>query len=446
MINKRFLKLCSVVLAALCIFAITEVRAANPWEEPSDPAIAINKPFEYAWKLFIALNWPAGPNCKSDPSKKLGDAGPTVWEKWRERSETYLPEAEAPPSWAQVCATSVAAAQPKQLTAVSQNSPVPILNNAPRPAFTDPESGVTTASTEEVRLNEATYEFIRTKQLYSRNEQLARAELAFAARKAGTPFPPDAVIDFPLASKEVKGHWAVIREEDKPRYHWAVGTLAGKPATYGLVALSITTKDLPNWVWTTFEHVDNEKEWPTHAKKWPDDVQKDPTLVKNLDNQVTNWFAGWIVKSVDKFACPQAPHDCNAFPKGLGLEGTKWQYYRLRGVQLEFVEERGDPASLGKPTALVNSKIEGNFEQNNMSCITCHALAAVGPEPLTGNSSMPMSILKKGGPTRADRIGYTGIADIPALYKTLNGRYMQLDFVWSLRNALCDPKDKRPCL
>ena len=114
---------------------------------------------------------------------------------------------------------------------------------------------------------------------------------------------------------------------------------------------------------------------------------------------------------------------------GIGLENTKWQYYRLRGTQVDFVD------STGNATRLVNSKIEGTFHQNFMFCITCHALAATNDK----GSSMPILILEQLGPKREDRIGYIGVPRMSA------NDVMQLDFVWSLRNAECDPADTRPC-
>ena len=66
--------------------------------------------------------------------------------------------------------------------------------------------------------------------------------------------------------------------------------------TFGLTALHITTKDLPNWLWATFEHVDNPAR-PGNEK--------------------------WELASRDSFACDRAPFDCNRAPQGLGLQGTK---------------------------------------------------------------------------------------------------------------------------
>ena len=74
-------------LPVVCMIASTAgALAQEPWREPQDSASAINDPDRYAWRLFVALNWPADVKQKQpDPSKKFGDPtpGPVVWETWR---------------------------------------------------------------------------------------------------------------------------------------------------------------------------------------------------------------------------------------------------------------------------------------------------------------------------------------------------------------------------
>src|ERR1700741_3558574 len=72
---------------------------SNPMlhQEPQDSAMAANDPDCYAWRLFVALNWPANQSqCAADQTRKLGDPGVTVWESWRSKYETYLDKAAEP--------------------------------------------------------------------------------------------------------------------------------------------------------------------------------------------------------------------------------------------------------------------------------------------------------------------------------------------------------------
>src|SRR5262249_43839692 len=47
-----------------------------PWKEPQDTAQALNEPDRYAWRLFVALNWPAEiAKQQADPNKAFGAEG-----------------------------------------------------------------------------------------------------------------------------------------------------------------------------------------------------------------------------------------------------------------------------------------------------------------------------------------------------------------------------------
>jgi hypothetical protein len=227
---------------------------------------------------------------------------------------------------------------------------------------------VSTAADEEVRMNRQTLEFITSNRLYSLDEQtrLAAADVAS--------------IDFPPAAKEVKAHWIKLDDPaDQARYHTGVGS---DGTVYGLVGWHVTTKDLPRWFWATFEHVDNETRWPAEHP---------------------SFFAGWSERPIDRFACENEAPDCAKIPAGIGLEGTKWENYRLKATQIDWVD------SVGRPTVVVNSKIEGGFIQSNSSCISCHALAMIGEGPIP----MPFSIINPDVPV--DPLGrvanFVGVVD-----------------------------------
>ncbi len=52
--------------------------------EPQDTAEALFEPDMYAWRLFVALNWPGDPvKREADRNKTLGAPGPATWETWR---------------------------------------------------------------------------------------------------------------------------------------------------------------------------------------------------------------------------------------------------------------------------------------------------------------------------------------------------------------------------
>jgi hypothetical protein len=356
---------------------------SGQWQEPQDSAAAINTPDEYAWRLFIALNWPADvAKREPDPTKKLGEQGPVYWETWANAPDIFLPNGNDPGPWLSVGGKSAVAGETRD---VSEFDLLPIQQQIRLETegeisiLFDPDAAE--AQVNETRMNKPAYEFIRSKSLYNLDGQ--RALAASGAR----------TVQFPLEAKEVKAQWREIAEVEKPRYHWAeLGFPDGSKKIYGLTALHITTKDLPNWLWATFEHVDN----PSREGNEP-----------------------WLLPSHDTFACKGKQPDCNEAPKGIGLEGTPWEHYRLRGTQIDFTDSRG------KPTLLANSQPEEGFQPSS-SCITCHARASVNA------NGARLSIFKPGS---NPVVGDVGPVD-PAWFES-NGasKFTQLDFVWSMRRA-----------
>jgi hypothetical protein len=72
--------------------------------EPQDVQMALFEPDCYAWRLFVALNWPAEPNsCKPDQARTLGAPGEVVWERWILKQDVYLKDAVAPMTWDANC-------------------------------------------------------------------------------------------------------------------------------------------------------------------------------------------------------------------------------------------------------------------------------------------------------------------------------------------------------
>jgi hypothetical protein len=356
--------------------------------------MALFAPDEYAWRLFLALNWPSvGQGCGPDTGKAFGAEGPVVWEHWPSKNDVYLPKGAKPKSWTEICEAALVAKvlQPSaQLELAEQSIPKSL-----EPMFEPPIGDVSTARDEEVRLNQGALAFIIDSGTYSLTKQRALAASGVTA------------IDFPRAAKEIKAHWVVLPDAaDHSRYH--IGKTADG-TVYGLVALHITTKDLPRWFWATFEHVDNETRWP---RQYPTE------------------FAGWTIPPRDAYSCPGGTTGCPGFPQGLGLEGTKWQFYRLKATQTDWLDLIGDP------TLVVNSKIEGGFIPSQSSCISCHSLALIGE---TG-PAMPFQIFKVEEVDDMGRVAnFIGVVAPkdrrPRPGVDPNGKFLQLDFVWSLRNA-----------
>ena len=420
-IKSRFRIKCLILLIPLC--PITAI-SADLWVEPQNTEEAVFNPDLYAWKLFVAINWPADVvNRKSDPSRKFGENDITVWESWKLSSgrndEVFLKDGKDPGKWT----TGEKLNRSKQIEdfeALPIQQAIKLSQISAHVKF-DPSTS-TTKGVNENHLNKDAYEFIRNNELYHIGGQekiyaeakILRDDVRDKLENNGVT--PELhqykkkLINFPAAAKEVKAQWREINDSEKHKYRWEEFVdSSGAKKIYGMTALHITTKDLPNWLWATFEHVDN------------------PSLVD---------AEGWIVASNDSSATDKG------YPDGLGIEGTFWENYRLRGVQIDFT----DP--IGKPTILANSQIEEGF-QTTSSCITCHAMASIGPRIGKEKQANRLPIFQDTHAiTGKDSVvvGPIGAPDYSMFESKKFGdevvggvNYIQTDFVWSLMRAKRQP-------
>lgn len=327
-------------------------------------------PDKFAWEVFIVLSTP-----QSEPGNNN-----VVWENWADSALVYGDPNHAPRWPSQGNAPGKFDLKINQELGMPGNPEGALVTSQKKIGETPPPPPREDGKMEEIRMNQATFDFIVAKNLWYVEGQ----EEASAVGKD---------LSFPTAAREVKAVWKEITPVDRPRYHWQI--THGK--LYGLVALHITTRDLPNWVWASFEHVDNER--------------------KDLD-----------LASRDNFGLTGT----NLSPELLAMFkaadlAAEWQNYRLTGCQIEFLDKAGLPTLVG------NSEIEGNrFPQKNVmkssSCITCHSRSTIDGQ---GRFLPVYKSLKP-------REGYVGIPD-PAwvIDESGNRLYMKRDFVWSLFEARC---------
>jgi hypothetical protein len=381
----------SRVLSALLLACIAQTSMAwqEPWVQPHDARQAAANSDEYAWRLFVALNWPAETAGRAaDPSAPLGADRPVVWETWQSVADVFPADGRDPGPWV-VDRAQPALANERRFETGSLKDlarPMHIIGGRMVPLL-DPMADAKRLT--EIRMNETAFDYIRARELY--NE---RGQLRAAASDRG--------VHFPLGSTNIKAKWRPITEAEHSRYHTLVVTLSdGSRHLYGLTALHVAVKDLDHWLWATFEHVDN----------------------RSLAGG-----EGWRLPSRDAFACGRRPVDCNQAPRGIGLENTVWQYYRLRGTLTRFV----DPQS--RPLLLANSELEAGM-QSSSSCITCHSRAAIGTVAGAPARLPIFDAVENDSPTRH---GYVGTPS-PEWFAGSGGGarpgFEQLDFVWSLSKA-----------
>ncbi len=324
---------------------------------------AMQTPDELAWQIFTDINKPIP-----------AGSGVPFWRWWPEQAEVYPanPRPKNPPKWDDIYGVDKvfrgrpSKQQEQRLNAVSF---VETMDS-------NPCSVLAGAQEEEVRINAETFQFIISNDLWFTEGKAAR----FASGKE---------ISFPTTSREAKANWVKISEADKGSYVWASDSNGN---IWGLVAMHFLSKEIPNWVWATFEHKSN----PCYDKY----LKAQDTFGLTADGKVS-------------------PELLKMFKKG-GLNVDVYSNYRLDGAQVTFTDATGRPIILG------NSVTEFGF-QTTASCMTCHARASTDS---TGTKSLSVfnthSQSDHGTP---DPKWYYAAFDPPTL------SFMQVDFLWSV--ALC---------
>jgi hypothetical protein len=238
-------------------------------DAPVDPDLNEIAVFDdYSWRLFIALNWPAMSATRGmpDTSKSILEVRDSdcevVWQTWKADYELFVPDGLEPTEWASFdgftpCrALSFEGSGHKMV--LGSFSDFSNFNQAGNGRFGGPLVAQNhTYVRFEVRLNEPEYDFIRDGKLYRRGRLVTNGS---------------SYLRFPDNCISVKAAWKVIKEDELPaargRFFLADALLLD-PVTntcrvqkMGLVGLHIVQKikSRPQWVWSSFEHIDNVPE------------------------------------------------------------------------------------------------------------------------------------------------------------------------------------------
>lgn len=242
--------------------------------------------------------------------------------------------------------------------------------------------------------------------VFSRAQTFLSANAPFrAASEPGAP----ATIEFPITAIMGKAQWATsaqlaaIGVDVAETGEWITARMADlvpgdfdrPPAAeevYYLLGFHISSKDIPNWVWATFEHedlpgrcdyvgcldrygfaaatsVDGAVGGYTPPQTRNDGLE-DASLIFALNGHYPSGAINPELAGIlDEMGIGTGTHD----PDLPLAADPAWLNYRLKGVQVDYV------TPTGFPTLLANAVIEGGFVANS-SCMTCHARAAVDGE------------------------------------------------------------------
>jgi hypothetical protein len=403
---------CTVLPAALLLStlrcgaqtAVAHHPAVKLADPRKSPALLSNDLAAFAWEMFIYVNWPELKGRRGEPDSRsfIGKPGATVWESYKNEDEIYQANGERPVAWEVHDELPVLSKAEAQLLHEKIEALEPVdsqwVHFLAEPRMIDGQQICDSQKNPiqyDVRENISYYNYVVNNlsghQLYNIQGQQA------ALRDANFAF------SFPTDTLEVKASWRILEPGVSGNKFWtAVGVYWDnnhelQVARIGLTGLHIISRILPDWVWITFEQVDNADttfECAVGGENKP--VGPNPNYDKGLST---------------------INHDFQQ-----ALENTKWQYYRLMKVQAKFLNETQ------KPILMSNTQMETYFQPTS-SCITCHKLASVGL-PKNPSQNLRLNFF-------ANQLGYTGAIDFRKIaQQQFPGEpFKEMDFVWSLRNA-----------
>ena len=358
----------------------------------------------FSWQSFVALNWPVNQS-QTIGSSPDGD-NPTVWETYIEAYQVFLPNGQAP-SWDSrnipaACTPTGSPAPKLPVFQMTMKVSDQVLDFSQQAFGTGP---LIDQRGEYVRyainLNLDAFNYILNNKLYSKEGQANFANVAFPiASPSPSPGTPGSMV--------LKTAWRILdatKGDDLSRYHKIDAYVYNAPSTnppvqpscerktLGLVGFHVAhkTASAPQWVWSTFEQVDNVQvgqNAPAGLKPSffnPDcnncPINKPPPkpwnpTVKTTPSQVTR------VAPIDD-ATKQLNAQWQGFLSNVNKKSV-WQYYELISTQWptqpapKSTPSPYDPHPTGAPAPqfLANTTIEtyiqGKVPNTSSSCIMCH--------------------------------------------------------------------------
>lgn len=172
---------------------------------------------------------------------------------------------------------------------------------------------------------------------------------------------------------------------------YAKGKTCNLEGIHYLMAFHISSKDIPDWVWATFEHVlmpgrcditgCNDSYGYKSGDRLPVGVADNYVAPKvhsdnlNSPSAVFNRDQLYPIEAIrpglDKvLKALKIGTRSSVDPREPAAQDAAWRSYRLKGSQVEFVDKTGRATFLG------NSITEAGF-MDGSSCITCHARAGI---------------------------------------------------------------------
>jgi hypothetical protein len=357
----------------------------------------------YSWLTFVALNSPV------DGTTRIGDDAPTIWESYRQLPDLMMEEGKEPPKWG----------DPIEIPAACGGGvlrPGTMIIHMEEETYDQPfKSGPLIDQNGKyalfvILMNKQMFQFIFDNKLYSRKGQENFADVVDFPRGANG----NVRLPIGIGAIMVKTSWKVLDSNDDPKkFHTINGLIYTPekknppvaatcvPKQLGMIGFHVghKTEFAPQWVWTTFEHVNNV---PDHA---------DATAGRNLLSHYNFYDPNCDTEKCPINQLPKRPWEPSVqpFPNGFksqitrvipltkdvvqinalahavpGIKGTVWENYMLVSTQwpTDFAN-KVDLTGVPAPTYLANTTLEtysqGVIPLASSSCIACHLNATTRP-------------------------------------------------------------------
>lgn len=383
--------------------------------------------FDYfSWESFIALNWPAAAGARGTPDQpnnanvflKAPSGAPVVWGSYKDSFDLFGQKGDQrPPAWDAPNTSPCPNAQSAEKTlAFITKGDTPLMQTAQAFSFplVDQRGNYVYY---DIRYDQAQYNFIRgqdgdpTSWLYLVKNLAPKENVPKGLQMPMSTTTPSPV----LGSIMVKASWRIKTDKDDPSRFYTVNAQVYNPQTKActqmpvlLVGLHVAHKVSPftEWVWSTFEQVDNV---PPDPDITPKPAPPPGGYSFNNGTETPKTSGGFDYKpplqpvpspspvQVTRVnpipATPQgaSTRDVNAYFQQL-LKGTVWQYYQLvitqwpsnPGLDAFVLMENGgvyprDSGAAFPVNGAVNTTQETYFQTPNdaagaggNSCMSCH--------------------------------------------------------------------------
>ena len=219
-----------------------------------------------------------------------------------------------------------------------------------------------------------------------------------------------------------------------------------------LMSFHVSSKDIPQWVWATFEHKNNPGRCDYTGcndsfgflAQQPDGTASNFIAPNQRSDQLAQ--SSTVLENDMQYAAGSVSAGLKALLRAQGVAtgqqsgvfanptDVAWANYRLKGSQVDFTDHQGRPTHLG------NSITEAGF-MTRSSCVGCHAragAAVMGEGDAATVNTIPLGVFE----AELSEFGYQQShhgGPVHAWYYKDNPSFdlqvLQTDFIWGFLNA-----------